>query len=203
MDQGECSLDLDVVQPSTVVACSCTGACKTNRCVCRKSGQWCTRGKCKCRPSKCSQLKEEVAVDIDDIGGEVHSSDSEPEDYCFCSDDCNHTLCYCLAIKHKACEASCNCSKDTCKNRVVPVTSVSAAPTITVKEEVKEFCANSTKEELESMLLSVVEKCPQVWKCMHHSLGSSGTLDKRPPWCKCGKCREEDDPEDRICCNNK
>ena len=56
-------------------------------------------GKCKCKPSKCSQLKKQAAVDIAALRTEVYSSDSEPEDYCVCTDACDTTLCNCIAIK--------------------------------------------------------------------------------------------------------
>ena len=203
----ECTLDVAEFEVM-VVSCSCTGACKTNRCVCRKNGQGCTRGKCKCRPSKCSQLKEEAAVDIEAIGGEIHSSDTEPEDFCICTDDCNNTLCYCLAIKKEPCENRCKCSQRVCKNQATLVCPAEPTPVTTqktVQQEVQEFCATSTKKELEEMLMSVVSRCPQLWKNVRQSDDnpagdpqSSGS----PPWCKCGRCKEEEDPQDRICCKN-
>ena len=201
--------NLDVAElevgPSMDVSCTCTGACKTNRCICRRNGQGCTRGKCKCRPSRCSQLKEEVAVDIDALG-RVHSSDSEPEDFCVCTDDCNSTLCYCLAIKQKPCETSCKCRPIDCCNKApsIPIASTPSATPKTVQEEVKDFCATSTKEDIEEMLLSVAERCPQLWKSVRQSRGDPGASQSsaRPSWCKCGKCREEEDPQDRICCKN-
>ena len=97
----EFSLDVAEVGPIADLCCKCTGACKTTRCICRKNGHGCTLGKCKCKSSKCSQLKEQAAVDIAALGTEVHSSDSEPEDYCVCTDACDTMLCYCIAILNR------------------------------------------------------------------------------------------------------
>ena len=83
LDTGHVEEVREEPQTSTTVFCSCTGACKTNRCVCKKMDQGCTLGKCKCKPSTCCRQKEEPAVDID-VLGEVNSSDSEPEDFCVC-----------------------------------------------------------------------------------------------------------------------
>ena len=46
---------------------------------------------------KCSIQMEEAAVHMEDIGGEMNSSDSEPEDFCHCrtvNSECGDTLCY-------------------------------------------------------------------------------------------------------------
>ena len=122
-DTPECSyhsLDLDIGHTPEVEAssmfCSCTGACKTNRCMCKRLDRGYTPGKCKYKPSKCSRQKEEPAIDVE-VLGELHSSDSEPEDICICKDACNNTLCYCLAIKQEACKAQCKCDKKICINR--------------------------------------------------------------------------------------
>ena len=201
------------VGPIADICCKCTGACKTTRCICRKNGHGCTLGKCKCKPSKCSQLKEQAAVDIAALGTEVHSSDSEPEDYCVCTDACDTTLCYCLAIKQKECESQCKCNPSVCENKVISSLASSSTPssapsTVTaqknIEQEVKEFCATHSKLEMEGMLLSVVSRCPQLWKSIvtSQNFPVSSLSKDVPPWCKCGKCREESDLLDRICCKN-
>ena len=43
-----------------------------------------------------------------------------------------------------------------------------------------------------------------IWKSIVTSqdFPVSSFLKDVPPWCKCGKCREESDLLDRICCKN-
>ena len=119
---SDLSLELDtdsaveVRGSSTNLFCNCTGACKTNRCVCRRLDHSCTPERCKCKPSKCSRQKEEPAVNMEELG-EPNSSDSEPEDFCICKDSCNNTLCYCLAIKQVPCTSQCKCDPDLCQNK--------------------------------------------------------------------------------------
>jgi len=51
----------------------------------------CIPGKCKCKSSKCSSQRKEPAVNIDDLG-EAKSSDSEPEDFGICVEECSTTI---------------------------------------------------------------------------------------------------------------
>ena len=211
--ESNLSLDLDIglveevredPQGSSTVFCSCTGACKTNRCVCKKLDQGCTPGKCRCKPNKCCRQREEPAVDIS-VLGEVNSSDSEPEEFCVCRDDCSTTLCFCLAIKQACCTKQCKCKDDDCSNRTSTVDASMEPPSLPIREEVKQFCATKSKEDLEEMLASVAAKCPQLWNSISQP-GIAPVPYKThpvPSWCKCGKCRPEPEPEDNICCKNK
>ena len=213
----ECSLDLDTghveelredPQTTAAVFCSCTGACKTNRCLCKKLSQGCTAGKCRCKPSKCCRQKEEPAVDIG-VLGEANSSDSEPEDFCICRDECSTTLCYCLAIKQVPCSAQCKCDESHCKNRTDTAEDDVEPPLPThspsTTEDVKQFCATKSRGELEEVLIAMASRCPQLWNSISKT-GSTQVPTKPhlpPSWCKCGKCHPEPDPEDQICCKNK
>ena len=216
-DTPECSyqsLDLDIghtleVKESSMF-CSCTGACKTNRCMCKRLDRGYTPGKCKCKPCKCSRQKEEPAIDME-VLGELHSSDSEPEDFCICKDACNNTLCYCLAIKQEACKAQCKCDKKICINRAPTPNPDATADaqkqqdvSLPIEEDVQRYCATRSKEELEKLLVEVASRCLQLWRSVSKSdnPASSNVPHLSPPWCKCGKCRMEADPQDQICCKN-
>ena len=80
----EVAAELDITLAPGPPSCKCTGACKTARCLCKKMGYGCHPSRCKCRPAKCSIQMEEEAVHMEDIGGGMNSSDSEPEDFCHC-----------------------------------------------------------------------------------------------------------------------
>ena len=80
----EVAAELDITLAPGPPSYKCTGACKTARCLCKKMGYGCHPSRCKCRPAKCSIQMEEEAVHMEDIGGEMNSSDSEPEDFCCC-----------------------------------------------------------------------------------------------------------------------
>ena len=212
VELSDLSLELDtgsaveVRGSSTNLFCNCTGACKTNRCVCRRLDHGCTPGRCKCKPSKCSRQKEEPAVNMEELG-EPNSSDSEPEDFCICKDSCNNTLCYCLAIKQVPCTSQCKCDPDLCQNKTrVADPDAQTVPDVAlpVKEDVQRYCATHSKKDLEGLLVAVASRCPQLWK-------SVSTSEKQvdpekpylqPPWCKCGKCHMEGDAEDQVCCKN-
>lgn len=50
--------------------------------------------------------------------------------------------------------------------------------------------------------------CPHLFRAVtgaasSESVVNASELESKPTWCKCQKCQEEEDPEDRICCNNK
>ena len=56
---------------------------------------------------------EDEAILMEDIGGEMNRSDSEPEDLCHCrtlNSECGDTLCYCSAIQQILCvPGKCEC----------------------------------------------------------------------------------------------
>ena len=107
--------------------CKCTGACKTARCPCYKHNYHCDPSRCKCKVTKCSRQMEKASVDIA-AQGEVNSSDEE-EQFCVCSDDCQYTSCYCLAIKQASCDPnSCKCDESKCVS--VDKAAVTSDPTI-------------------------------------------------------------------------
>lgn len=90
----------------------------------------------------------------------------------------------------------CKCNPTICKN--VGTTSATASNSDdmhSTESNVRDFCSTHSKEELVSVLEAVVTKYPYVWKLVSgkHPI---------PPWCKCGKCHSEEDPQDRICCKN-
>ena len=86
--------------------------------------------------------------------GELHSSDSEPEDFCICKDSCSNTLCLCLAIKQEPCQSlMCKCDRAICSNR--PGTSHSEAttgvqalpgPSASIEQDVHRYCDTHLKE---------------------------------------------------------
>ena len=43
---------------------------------------------------------------------------------------------------------------------------------------------------------------PHLWHSATAQISGSATPQSPPSWCKCGKCHEEEDPEDRLCCQN-
>ena len=47
---------------------------------------------------------------------------------CVCTDACDTTLCYCLAIKQKECESQCKCNPSVCKNKVLLSLASSSTP---------------------------------------------------------------------------
>ena len=190
--------------PTTTVFCSCTGACKTSRCACKKHERGCSPSRCKCKPSKCSRQKEVASVDLN-LLGELNSSDSEPEEFCICDDDCSTTLCYCLAIKQVGCTGQCKC-EGQCSNKGETMAEPPLPSTsLPVCEEVKHYCSSRSKLDLEELLVSMASKCPQLWNSIisDKSPGSSKPHHPPPPWCICGRCHHEEDPEDRICCRKK
>ena len=65
---------------------------------------------------KVLQAKRRTRIDMDSLE-EVNSSDSEPEDFCTCKDECSTTLCYSLPIKQVCCTAQCKCMEESCRNR--------------------------------------------------------------------------------------
>ena len=151
---------------------------------------------------------EEEAVHMEDIGGEMNSSDSEPEDFCCCktvNGKCGDTACYCLAIKQRPCvPGKCECDPTTCKN--VGTSSLppgTPSPTVsgdTHSNGVKDFCSSRSKEQLVSLLEMVATEHPRVWaRISGEHPTPPQTRDQIPNWCKCGKCKSED-PVDRICC---
>ena len=149
------------VEEASNTFCSCTGACKTNRCICKKLDQGCTPGKCRCKPSKCSRQKEEANVKMKELG-ELHCSDSEPEDFCICKDSCSNTRCFCLAIKQGPCQSQCKCDRAICSNR--PGTSHSGAttgvqalpgPSVSIEQDVHRYCDTHSKEELGDLLATM------------------------------------------------
>ena len=152
-DVVEFSLDVAEVGPIADICCKCTGACKTTRCICRKNGHGCTLGKCKCKPSKCSQLKEQAAVDIAALGTFIGQTLSQRM-FVFV------LMLVTPAIKQKECESQSKCNPSVCENKVLSSLTSSSTPssapsTITAKknieQEVKEFCATHSKSEMEGI----------------------------------------------------
>ena len=43
---------------------------------------------------------------------------------------------------------------------------------------------------------------PRLWRSATGSSGGPSAPLNPPSWCKCGKCHEEEDPQDRLCCEN-
>ena len=84
----------------------CTGACKTARCPCKRWAMAAIHPDVNA-DQQCSIQMEEEAVHMDDIGGEMNSSDSdgEPENFCrrTVNSECGDTLYYCLAVKQLPC----------------------------------------------------------------------------------------------------
>ena len=210
-DVVEFSLDVAEVGPIADICCKCTGACKTTRCICRRNGHGCTLGKCKCKPSKCSQLKEQAAVDIAALGTEVHSSDSEPDDYfCVCTDACDTTLCYCLAIKQKECESQCKCNPSLCKNKVLSSLASSSAPSsvpsISTAMAQKIHRARSKgilcnpykiRDGRNDAVSGIMLSSATEEHCDKSGFFSFLSFEGRPTM-----VHEESDLLDRICCNN-
>ena len=72
--------------------------------------------------------------------------------------------------------------------------------------------ANHNAMEVADVMLKVAKVCPHLWRSFtintdapqlgQSPSGEPNTLPDRPSWCKCGKCHEEEDPEDRLCCKN-
>ena len=201
-------LELETTIAPVQSGCKCAGDCKTAKCPCKAMGYGCYSSGCKCIPAKCSIQMEEAAVYMKDIGGEMKSSDSEPGDFCHCrtvNSDCGDTLCYCLAIKQIPCVPSkCDCDPTTCKNVATSSQSPLSTPTDshdTHSTGVKYFCSFCSKEELVFVLETVAARYPPIWDIISGKR-STPPQTQVPPWCKCGKCRSEDDPLDCICCNN-
>ena len=116
--------------------------------------------------------------------------------------------CYCLAIKQRPCvPGKCECDPTTCKNvgtsSLPPGTPSPTVSSDTHSNGVKDFCSSRSKEQLVSLLEMVATKHPHVWAQIsaEHPTPPQ-TRDQIPNWCKCGKCKSEEDPVDRICCKN-
>ena len=141
----------------------------------------------------------------------MNSSDSEPEDFCHCrtvNAECGDTACYCLAIKQLPCvPGMCDCDSTACKN-VATSSQPPRTPSPIVSRDchstgVKDFCSSRSKEQLVSLLETVATKHPNVWAQISGKHPTPPqTQDRIPTWCKCGKCKSEEDPLDRICCKN-
>ena len=98
--------------------CKCTGACKLPDAPCFKH---------KCKVTKCSRQMEKASVDTA-AQGEVNSSDEE-EQFCVCSDNCQYTTCYCIAMKQASCDPnSSKCDESKCVN--ADKAAVTSDPTI-------------------------------------------------------------------------
>ena len=71
--------------------------------------------------------------------------------------------------------------------------------------QVQEYCSTHDMADVEGMLAKMAQVCPDLWRSLTSASGSAdiGPNHQEPRWCKCGKCYEEDDPEDRVCCKNK
>ena len=196
------------VVPNALPSCRCRGACKTVRCPCKAAKVGCHPERCKCSTSKCSNQMESAAVNADELA-EVDSGDEEPEQFCKCaaSDLCNTTACYCLAIKKKKCDsARCTCVESVCMNKadtVIP-SDDDDPDDADIASQVQRYCSTHDKGDVEAMLAKMATVCPHLWRSLTaspHSVDISPSHQK-PSWCKCGKCYEEADPEDRVCCKN-
>ena len=137
---------------------------------------------------------------------EMNSYDSEPEDFCHrrtVNSEWGHPLLL-LSNQIPRVPGKCDCDPTTCKNVATSSQSPLSTPTDshdTHSTGVKDFCSSRSKEELVSVLETVAAKYPHIWDLISEKL-SAPPQTQVPPWCKCGKCRSEDDPLDRICCKN-
>lgn len=102
---------------------------------------------------------------------------------------------------------TCECDQTTCKNVATSShPSNTRSPTIshgTHSIGVKDFCSSRSKEQLVCLLETVATTHPHVWAQISGTHPTPPlTQDQIPKWCKCGKCKSEEDPLDRICCKN-
>ena len=129
-----------------------------------------------------------------------------PEDFCHCrtvNSEWGHPLLL-LSNQIPWVPGKCDCDPTTCKNVATSSQSPLSTPTDshdTHSTGVKDFCSSRSKEELVSVLETVAAKYPHIWDIISGKR-STPPQTQVPPWCKCGKCRSEDDPLDRICCKN-
>lgn len=66
----------------------------------------------------------------------------------------------------------------------------------------QEFMASHTIDEVRDTVTRIAKLYPHLWRSAIGSAGGQSTPLNPPSWCKCGKCHEEEDPQDRLCCNN-
>ena len=65
-----------------------------------------------------------------------------------------------------------------------------------------------TTEEVQEVLICMAKTCPHLWRSLTKTTSTVSSPDEpekeadSPSWCICGKCRPEEDPQDRICCKN-
>ena len=63
--------------------------------------------------------------------------------------------------------------------------------------------ANKTMDKVQGAIIRMATLFPHV---LRSAMDASTTTTRKnpdpPSWCKCGKCRPEEDPQDRICCKN-
>lgn len=194
------------VVAGSLPSCRCRGACKTVRCPCKQANVGCHRDRCKCSISKCSNQMEPAAVNPDELA-EVGSGDEEPEQFCQCDvlDPCSTTSCYCLAIKKKKCNATkCTCTESVCTNKTDTVIPNDDDPDDDITSQVQQYCSTHDKADVEAMLAKMAVVCPHLWRSLTAPTQSTdiGPDHQKPSWCKCDKCYEEADPEDRVCCKN-
>ena len=63
--------------------------------------------------------------------------------------------------------------------------------------------ANKTMEEVQGAIIRMATLFPHVWRSAMDASTTRTHANLDPPsWCTCGKCRPEEDPQDRICCKN-
>ena len=70
--------------------------------------------------------------------------------------------------------------------------------------QVQRYCSTHDRVDVEGVLAKMAVVCPDLWRSLTSATQSSdiGLNHQQPRWCKCGKCYEEADPEDRVCCKN-
>ena len=52
------------------------------------------------------------------------------------------------------------------------------------------------------VIVTRLAKHPHLWRSAIARMEGPTARTIPPSWCKCGKCHEEEDPQDQLCCNN-
>ena len=59
-----------------------------------------------------------------------------------------------------------------------------------------------TIDEVQVIVTRLAKQYPHLWRSAIARMEGPTAPTIPPSWCKCGKCHEEEDPQDRLCCNN-
>jgi hypothetical protein len=95
---------------------------------------------------------------------------------------------------------NCTCMESVCANK--NDTDDDDPDDADVASQVQQYCYTHDKADVEAVLAKMAVVCPHLWRSLTVATHSAdiGPNHQKPSWCKCGKCYEETDPKDQVCC---